>query len=74
MAGILLAPVFVFPRMFSGAHWLTDTLVGGTVFTLLAASWALATPLFYRAVALLYIPAAWKLRMLMKIRDRIFRK
>lgn len=74
MAGVLLVPVFVLPRMFSGAHWLTDTLVGGTVFTLLAASWVLATPLFYRATALLYIPAAWKLQLLITLKNRIFRK
>ena len=74
IAALLLSPVFIFPRMFSGAHWLTDTLIGGVVFTLLVGSWALATPLFYRATSLLYIPAAWKLQILLKIKTRIFRK
>lgn len=43
MAALLLAP-FVLPRLVSGGHWLTDTLVGAAIMALVGMSWWFATP------------------------------
>ncbi|TNE29923.1 MAG: phosphatase PAP2 family protein [Alphaproteobacteria bacterium] len=74
LAALALAPVLVAPRLFGGAHWITDILVGGTAFALLVASWALCTPLFYWGMRVLHVPAVWGLDLLSSLRDKIFRK
>jgi len=74
LAATALIPVLVAPRLFGGAHWATDVLVGGTAFALLTASWALCTPLFYRAMRVLHIPVVWGLNILSLLRAKIFRK
>ena len=46
--GLLFVPVtliFSMPRLISGAHWLTDDVIGGGFILLVAMSWLLATPL-----------------------------
>lgn len=43
----VLSVIFMMPRLVGGAHWLTDTVIGGAVPALLAMSWMLATPLGY---------------------------
>jgi membrane-associated phospholipid phosphatase len=35
------------PRLFSGAHWLSDVVVGGGAITMLVLPFAIATPAFY---------------------------
>ncbi len=45
LAAILVALLFVLPRMVGGGHWFTDIFVGGGAITLITASWALCTPL-----------------------------
>lgn len=46
----VLAIILMMPRMVGGAHWMTDSVIGGGVPALLAVSWMLATPLgFYMA-------------------------
>lgn len=45
MAVLFLLPVFVFPRLIGGAHWLTDIVVGGGFYTMMVLSWAFYTPL-----------------------------
>ncbi|MCC6240292.1 MAG: phosphatase PAP2 family protein [Phycisphaerales bacterium] len=45
LAAAVLALLFILPRLVGGAHWLTDTLVGGGAIALIAVSWAVATPL-----------------------------
>jgi len=37
------------PRLASGAHWMTDIVIGGGVMALVATSWTFATPLAARA-------------------------
>ena len=54
VAASIIAIVFTLPRMVSGAHWATDTLVGGAVMTLVAVGWLFATPLHYHVARLCY--------------------
>lgn len=41
---LLLMPLFLMPRLISGAHWLSDTAVGAVVFTLPVIAAAFYTP------------------------------
>ncbi|NKC13386.1 MAG: phosphatase PAP2 family protein [Gammaproteobacteria bacterium] len=50
---VLVAGFLVLPRMVSGAHWLTDLLVGSAAIALVALPLALATPLSATVIALL---------------------
>jgi membrane-associated phospholipid phosphatase len=54
IAATIITIVFTLPRMVSGAHWATDTLVGGAVMTLVAVGWLFATPLHYHVARLCY--------------------
>jgi hypothetical protein len=49
----LLAFALVWPRMISGAHWITDLLVGSASVALVAWALALATPLAACSVMLI---------------------
>jgi membrane-associated phospholipid phosphatase len=42
--GIILGILYVVPRLVSGAHWLSDDLVGGGIAALIAYSWAIHGP------------------------------
>mgnify|MGYP001165936600 FL=1 len=44
-----LALLFILPRLVSGAHWLSDVLVGGLFLSLIAIGWGLYTPFAGRA-------------------------
>ena len=48
-----LAILFILPRLVSGAHWLSDVLVGGLFLALMAIGWGLYTPYAARACALM---------------------
>jgi len=48
-----LAFVFMLPRLVSGAHWLSDILVGGLFLALIAIGWGLYTPYAARACLLM---------------------
>ena len=48
-----LAMVFTLPRLVSGAHWLSDVLVGGLVLSLIAIGWGLYTPYAAKACSLM---------------------
>jgi len=74
LAALALAPFFMMPRLIGGAHWLSDALVGGTVFALLIVSWAVYTPLFVKGTSALHVPAMWKLRILEKCWNAVFRR
>jgi membrane-associated phospholipid phosphatase len=39
-----LTTLLMLPRLFAGAHWLSDDLVGGVILTLLAFAWGYCTP------------------------------
>ncbi len=47
---MLLAIIFTLPRLMSGAHWLSDELVGAIGLSALGLGWILATPLHNRVV------------------------
>ncbi len=49
----LLALLFMLPRLVSGAHWLSDVLVGGLFLVLMAIGWGFYTPYAARACALM---------------------
>jgi len=51
---VVITVVFSSPRMVSGGHWATDTLVGGAVMTLIGTSWLFATPLHYHLARIIY--------------------
>lgn len=48
LIGMLFVVVFTMPRLMSGAHWLTDEIVGALSLGTLALCWMLATPLEQR--------------------------
>lgn len=49
----VLAVLFMLPRLVSGAHWLSDLLVGGVFLVLVAIGWGLYTPYAASACAFL---------------------
>ena len=48
-----LALLFMLPRLVSGAHWLSDILVGGVFLSLMAVGWGFYTPYAARACSLM---------------------
>lgn len=54
-----IAVVFTAPRVVSGAHWLTDELVGAVAMALVLLSWVFATPLHARALARIEPEMRW---------------
>jgi membrane-associated phospholipid phosphatase len=50
LLAVLFMVIFTVPRLVSGAHWLTDELVGAVGWGCLGLSWILATPLHDRVV------------------------
>lgn len=51
--GCFYAAFLCMPRLITGAHWLSDILVGSGSILLITLSWALCTPLFARCTALI---------------------
>jgi membrane-associated phospholipid phosphatase len=51
--GVVVAVIFALPRLVSGAHWLSDILVGSTICVALALALAFATPLTSSCVRLI---------------------
>ena len=49
----LLVVLFALPRLVSGAHWLSDVLVGGVFLGLVAVAWGFYTPYAAKACALM---------------------
>lgn len=49
---ILYGAFLCMPRLITGAHWLSDVVVGSGSITLFCLSWAFYTPLFQRGTAL----------------------
>lgn len=47
LISILMAVIFMLPRLVAGAHWLSDNIVGGAAPALLITAWVLATPFSY---------------------------
>ena len=50
----LFSILFILPRLISGAHWLSDLIVGSGSIVIIALSWALCTPLLNRGLHSLY--------------------
>ncbi len=53
----VLTVLGILPRLVGGAHWMTDVVVGGGTIALVVASWALATPLREKGLALSLRPS-----------------
>ena len=51
---LLFSMVFLTPRLISGAHWLSDLIVGSGSIIIVALAWALCTPIFKWAMHQLY--------------------
>ncbi|MEM5537132.1 phosphatase PAP2 family protein [Neptuniibacter pectenicola] len=47
ISALLLALLFMLPRIVGGAHWASDNLVGGAFSAMLTLSWAFCTPLMH---------------------------
>jgi membrane-associated phospholipid phosphatase len=45
LSAFLFSTLFLLPRLISGAHWLSDILVGSGSIVIIALAWALCTPL-----------------------------
>jgi len=58
LIAVVIGLLNALPRMVVGAHWLSDTIVGGGMFALAVLAWALATP----ALVWLEAVVAWGLR------------
>lgn len=56
VAAILVAILFVLPRMVGGGHWFTDIFVGGGALTLMVASFAFCTPFKEKFMKILHKP------------------
>lgn len=56
LAVFMLSPFFLLPRLFSGAHWLTDHLIGGVSLGLIVLGIALGTPVVARMAGLIEKP------------------
>ncbi|WP_437879388.1 phosphatase PAP2 family protein [Pseudomonas sp. LRF_L74] len=50
-ASVALVGFFILPRLFTGAHWLVDVMVGGLPIALLSYAWGYNTPLAGRIAA-----------------------
>jgi Kdo2-lipid A phosphotransferase len=50
----LFSIIFLLPRLISGAHWLSDLLVGSASIIIIALAWALFSPLFRLGMQFLY--------------------
>ncbi len=50
LIAIIMMVVFTLPRLMSGAHWLTDEIVGAVAIGVITLSWLLATPLHSVAI------------------------
>ncbi len=44
LLGLFFAALYVLPRLVSGAHWLSDDIVGGGIAALIAFGWAIHSP------------------------------
>lgn len=53
LASCVLATLFVLPRLVSGAHWLSDAVIGGVVTALVTVPLVVFTPVQHRLVDLL---------------------
>ncbi|MBT6275764.1 MAG: phosphatase PAP2 family protein, partial [Chromatiales bacterium] len=62
LAALGVACFVVLPRMVSGAHWITDLLVGSASIALVSVSLALATPFGWRVIQVLEVLLAAVLR------------
>ncbi len=53
ITAFIMMIAFTLPRLMSGAHWLTDEIVGALSIGVILLSWVLATPLHSRALDML---------------------
>lgn len=72
IAMVIIAILFVLPRVVGGAHWATDVLVGGLSVALFGLAWLFATPLF-GWLEHFFLPAGRWLERLLRPLLRLFR-
>lgn len=60
---ITVAILFALPRLFAGAHWATDIIVGSTFTTLVSASWALGVSDWKFGPRLLHRPCLYLMKL-----------
>lgn len=58
----ICAIIFMLPRLFSGAHWLTDDIVGSASIALVIFSWTTASPIY-----------SWIMALSQKITDLLYK-
>ena len=59
----MLATLFVLPRLVSGAHWLSDAVIGGVVTALVCVPLVVFTPVHKHVLAALLYAFAWLARV-----------
>ncbi len=60
---VAVAAAFMLPRLFAGAHWFTDVIVGGGLIATQTLAWGYFTPWLARwatALAQRWVPARWQ--------------
>jgi len=50
-AAIITIPLLIMPRLVSGAHWLSDIVLGSFLVTAIPASWIFYSPLFSKVLS-----------------------
>jgi len=70
---LLIALIFIMPRLIGGAHWLSDVLVGGGYIALASTSLYLATPIHQFISDSLAAPVASSLSWLTGMKAKLFR-
>lgn len=54
LTAVLLAGLFMLPRIVGGAHWASDNLVGGTFSAIMTLTWAFCTPIMHNATRVVH--------------------
>ncbi len=64
---LAILPFFMLPRMFAGAHWLSDLAVGSLSYSLVIFAWVVYTPFLERAITFVHKPFALAFALLKKL-------
>ncbi|WP_286241005.1 phosphatase PAP2 family protein [Neptuniibacter halophilus] len=67
VSALLLAMLFMLPRIVGGAHWASDNLVGGAFSAMITLSWAFNTPIMHKATLLAHKALLPLIRLIARI-------